>query len=209
MKIRYNDFRVITSDCWDSTYYPPYPPNNPLDTLYRVIPIGSRAHYSKRRCNDTVCCYEKYHVCYIKDENGYVKVLENSIINSSGYYSPKPCDTITCVPDNCMKWIVVPEFHFNVNLLVEDVNKPENCTVNLLQNLYSESLFININCAEIGSVNIEIFDILGNILLRKDYPKNTHSFSGHIALNLNSGVYFCKVSINNKYFSYKQLFIFK
>jgi len=199
----YDNFRVVTGDCWDSTYFPPSW-NGPFLNRY--------GYYTKRRCADTVCCYQKYHVCYKKDENGNVKVLENSIENISGYYYPQACesnDTAHCIPDNCKNWYLGPPMAIIRPVDVKEIVNSEGCNISLFQNLHEDFLNVSINCAKSGLLKIEIYDILGNCVSFAEDEKRTIYFSTKIVLNLTTGAYFCKVSLNDEIYSYRKIIIIK
>ncbi|MBM2814812.1 MAG: Peptidase protein [Ignavibacteria bacterium] len=147
-------------------------------------------------------------MCYKKNPDGSVTVLENSIINSSGYFTPRACDSLTCVPDNCMKW----KFDHGVQIIepVDVVDLPENrCKIDIIQNAYEESLKISLNCNENGNIQVEIYDLLGNIILQREYSKNTRYFTKEIGFNLGTGIYFCKVNLNKQVYYNQKLIIIK
>jgi len=192
----FNDFRVVTSDCWEERN---------LDQIHR------------RRCNDVQCCYAVYRVCYIKlqpyqNEPPVIKFVSYDKIDESSII-PRPCQA-GCEPQQCAKWRPVhgednigapPRIAFDNP---EDI-KNQDCYVYTKSNKNLDEHFINLECARKGNVILFLFDLLGNLVSSKETTKRDFILSIALDENIISGIYLIKISIDNDFIYFNKINIIK
>jgi len=190
----FNDFRVVTSDCWEEQF---------LDQIHR------------RRCNDVQCCYAVYRVCYTKvpPVPGTIKFLSYDKINESNII-PQPCQA-GCEPQECAKWRPEhgDEYEIGAPPRVtfdnpEDI-KNQDCYVYTKSNKNLDEHFINLECARKGNVILFLFDLLGNLVSSKETTKSDFILSIALDENIISGIYLIKISIDNDFIYFNKINIVK
>jgi hypothetical protein len=74
-------------------------------------------------------------------------------------------------------------------------------------NNIKNALNIIVKGKEKGNVSVQIFDLLGNNILSREYYKNSSEVIFPLDLEMPTGVYYCKASLNNHFFTYKKILI--
>jgi hypothetical protein len=193
----FDNFRVITSDCWTTyTYY---------DFLKGSVTI-------RNKCPGIACCYAVYEVCYYKDGDGNITHTGTFQRQSQTPPNSQQCDAIPsnppCTGSNCALWAI----HGNASSPKQSTNtetyqQPCNSFVYTKKN--DNEYFINIECEENGAIELTVFDLLGNIVSVKSVDKKERK----VQLSLNeqniSGTYLLRINLNNQIIFYNKLNIVK
>jgi hypothetical protein len=188
----FTNFRVISADCWE------------ISNTYPV-------QYTKK-CNNDVCCYATYRVCYIKKSFpppfkiefvSYQKLSENDIV-------PIQCIS-PCDERNCHIWRPSEGGGIsgrNGTSEFED-NKYKNCIVFLTSNNYPNEFSMNIECTEKGKISYSVYDLLGNAIIQGNEDKKEYSISIPLYVRIIQGIYFVKVNLDNNLLYTDKIFILK
>jgi hypothetical protein len=188
----FDNFRVITSDCWDEAYA--QGANGSM--LYR------------KKCDDFACCYATYRVCYFKDGDGNISFSSFSIL-SNVLITPQSC-TQPCVPNNCQNWHPHDgNISMNKRFIWSDENQDNLCNVFIVYGKDKSNISINLECELTGKISLQFFDLLGNVLYQKEVVKDGFELSIPLNGNLTSGIYFVKINIDNNLLYYNKLNIIK
>jgi hypothetical protein len=204
------DFRVITSDCWQQI----------------VTPLGQVIY--NRRCDGITCCYAIYLVCY--EYNMYGQIVSYSFVRTSIVSSSSNCAPLNgypCNPNNCSKFSPLDDSSVSEDVKIsislgDDAIYPFKISLNPYDDYVfaEDSVLINqddlnnllnisiINSGK-GEINIQIFGILGNLISTNIYYKDSRNFYQAINSSLNSGIYFCRVKLNNQVIGSKKIIIVK
>jgi len=195
----FTNFRVISADCWE---------------ISNTYPI----QYTKK-CNNDVCCYATYRVCYWKDNDGnillclgitpcsnpsYQKLSENDIV-------PIQCIS-PCDERNCHIWRPSEGGGVSGRIAFNEYNKITNynfCYVYLKSDKKTESIEINIECKLKGKVAIVLVNLMGQVVMSYEIVKYGYSVSVPVNDKLTSGVYFLKVYIDNGFIYSDKIIIIK
>ncbi|MCX6155334.1 MAG: hypothetical protein NT007_14365 [Candidatus Kapabacteria bacterium] len=198
------NFRLVTADC------------------FVMSSLAGRNRYTI--CSSTFCCYEDFVACYSKDENNIVLLISG--YQSNTFYIPQTCPNtgnflLPCVPGNCMNWLFdnpidnsrLTSMTFgklNEYQKLDTLNSIEpDCLILSNTDYVKNKMSIVINCEEKGELLIEFYDLLGNKIEEFDIEKSNKYFTTDINYNLRSGVYICKISLNNRVFAYKEFLVTK
>jgi len=188
----FTNFRVISADCWE------------ISNTYPV-------QYTKK-CNNDVCCYATYRVCYIKKSFpppfkiefvSYQKLSENDIV-------PIQCIS-PCDEHNCHIWRPSEGGGIsgrNGTSQFED-NKYKNCIVFLTSSNYPNEFSMNIECTEKGKISYSVYDLLGNAIIQGNENKKEYSISIPLYVRITQGIYFVKVKLDNNLLYTDKIFILK
>lgn len=195
----FTNFRVISADCWETSH---------------TYPV----QYTKK-CNNDVCCYATYRVCYWKDDVGnillcpgippcsntsYQKLSENDIV-------PVQCLS-PCDERNCHIWRPSGGGDVSGRIALYDYDKITNsnfCNVNIKSDKKTESVEINIECKQKGKVTIVLVNLMGQVVMRDEIVKNGYSISVRISEKLTTGVYYLKVYIDNGFLYSDKIILIK
>ncbi|MCX7737339.1 MAG: T9SS type A sorting domain-containing protein [Candidatus Kapabacteria bacterium] len=186
----FDNFRVISTECWQSNEM--FPP-------------------SYRKCNDATCCYGVYRVCYTKSISGEIQLSPNyQNMKLSDYIIPIQC-LEPCFEVNCTKWIPsdVSTSH-RISINENNTEKISDlCIVFIKVGNDKDIQYLTIECSQKGSINIIMSDILGNIVMNLSREKTSYVLSIPIEQKLNYGIYFINVKLDNISIFTEKIFFLK
>ncbi len=179
----FTNFRVISNDCW----------------RWHTREDGRRVYTTY--CPTDECCYASFTVCYVKDLNNNI-TMTRYFQNSPAYSMPEQCPQ-GCSSRNCEKWFpdLVHGREFSEENLIE--NKDVICNVTAIQDINSDNINININininmeCNLNGYVTLELYDLLGNLIINEKFEKNNYYVTYPLKQEINMGMYVIRVKIDD------------
>jgi len=90
-----------------------------------------------------------------------------------------------------------------------DVKEPEqtnqNCNIYINSSNNYEDISLNIECETIGNVQLQMTDLLGNIVMQKEFQKNSFISELPLEQNFISGIYLLRIKINDSQIYYNKI----
>jgi hypothetical protein len=198
-KCFYN-FRVITSDCWVTKINYNY--------VLWAYPGIFKTFDLRKRCPSTHCCYANYKVCYYKDNDGQISFSNYERISGIlGIFLPL-CPLYHCEPDQCGGMLPQGFIHTPPKTNIEYFNNKQiPCNVYVSTNQGGIETLIRFDCSINGTVNIQMYDLLGREILYEEADKYNYSLSLQIKKRLQPGIYFIKLKLNDNSVYYNKFII--
>lgn len=181
------DLGVYVKPCWNSRFTTDSPP-----FLFNIVPCESPNY----------CCYR--HITVDCSLNQIVNVCDTPIVRGQ----ETDCQTQNSL---CGEWYcdVVEEFSPNTGplpkcaLVYEFVEVKKDYLILVNPNPSNDKIRISFHSSEIGQIYLDILNNIGELIFTETYKKNNTSFESEMMIsNLNSGIYFCKITINDKVYNY-------
>jgi len=201
----FDNMRVISSDCWQ----------------YYQLPDGGIA---TKQCDSNTCCYGIYHTCYKRVRGDTLIYLPDSTAYTQFDNVPVECKS-GCESGNCQKMLpCMPTEagprpcppccqnggpHGGGKIIFNEGDVKDNiCKVKLISDSKNSSS-IDLTCELNGRLNLEIFDLLGQIIFSKYDDKTTYKMNIPIENRLNTGLYLVWISLDGDLIYYNKLNIIK
>ncbi len=194
----FTNFRVVTSDCWASFHQ-------------QFVDYYGQGHdvYYYKSCDDFICCYSVFQVCYMKFPNDSISVVSFNRLDTLPVI-PRQC-IMPCFPNNCKLWSPFDNSTSNPpqgRIPNRDITSfTDDCEIIVSNNNNKDIINILLRCYEKGKVNIRMFDLLGNIVYSNEFLKENYERSFAFNADIKKGVYLIVIKLNEKIYGYKKILL--
>ncbi|MCX7736575.1 MAG: hypothetical protein N2319_07655 [Candidatus Kapabacteria bacterium] len=180
----FNSFEGINSECWIAE-----------------MEMAGGGYVYRAKCDSNACCNSKYTVCYERLGCGMVRIKS---INRTDWYDPmiENCE-YPCRPDGCRLWRPEGGTWEKPFLFDESNFEISNFLVNC-KNIGKE-FSIKFFSSDKGRISVKFLNILGQIVISREYEKVTELFDISLRIEYNYPMIYI-VNVNGKQIS-KGLFL--